>query len=295
MVLMTSRLVWCWILMLVLQGCHRSDTAAPLAHEDLDAALWMRTSAEYRVLARDTFQRASLAVAEALKDPTWSALPDQASRLSASVGENQVALPPAVIVDVDETVLDTSAYQVRQILEQGQYQVDTWNQWVANAEASLVPGAKEFIQKCQQAGVAVFFVTNRDVEVERYTRRNLEQLGIIDPHAVDNILSKFERVEWTVDKTSRRDYVASRHRVLVVVGDDLNDFVWVGDKPTAAARIETADRYDEYWGESWYLLPNANYGNWERAIQGYDDTLAAEEKLKRKRQGLNSAMETKAP
>lgn len=282
-----QRLILAALMATLIPGCRARDTVQTLGHEDMDSALWMRTSAEYDVLARDTYARALQAVIAAIREPTWSAIPEQAERLLATAIPDAPALPPAVILDIDETVLDTSDYQVEQILHQGQYDRDEWNAWSAKAEASLIPGVAEFVKGCHEAGVTVFYLTNRDVETERHTRRNLERYGLISPQAFDQILSKNERDDWTVDKTSRRNFVAERYRVLVLVGDDLNDFVWVGDKPTAQARIEAARRYATLWGQKWFLLPNANYGGWERAIQGYADELPREQKLQRKRDALS--------
>ncbi|HEY6564253.1 MAG TPA: HAD family acid phosphatase [Pirellulaceae bacterium] len=285
---------WCllWtvgtILLCGLSGCDAVRPPASLSHEDLDAALWMRTSAEYQVFARVAYQQASLALTKALQDPLWSALPEQASRLLANSADTHSTLPPAVIVDVDETILDNTNYQVRQIEQGTQHDPAEWDAWVSKSEATLVPGADEFLKSCRDLGITVFFITNRGVEQERFTRRNLEGFGLIDPQAVDNILSKNERDTWTVDKTSRRDYVASRYRVLVVIGDDLNDFLWPGEKASPVERTEAALKLREYWGQKWFLLPNANYGGWERAVYQYDDELSRDKKLKIKLQSLRT-------
>ncbi len=50
----------------------------------------------------------------------------------------------AVIVDVDETVLDNSPFQVKIILEKTQYP-EYWNEWCELAQAKALPGAVEFL------------------------------------------------------------------------------------------------------------------------------------------------------
>jgi acid phosphatase len=269
----------------ILSGCGPGNSQ-PRTHEDLDAAVWMRTSAEYSVLTTETFTQARDAVDVALRDPAWSALPAQAEKLLASVADPSGALPPAVIVDVDETVLDNSAYQVTQIQNSAEHNLEAWDRWVSQSAAPAVPGAAEFVQHCKDAGVNVFFVTNRDAGQEQFTRKNLEDLRLISPDVVDNILSKNERTSWTVDKSTRRDYVAGRYRVLVMVGDDLNDFVWTGDKPTPEKRKEAAQQNPGMWGKKWFMLPNANYGGWERAVYNFDDTLPRDDKIKLKMESL---------
>ncbi len=259
----------------------------PIAHEDLDATLWMQTSGEYLALSEQAYRLAQDRLIVALRDSSWSADIGQQQRLDASrAGE---PLPPAVILDVDETVLDNSPYQARLIKNNGSYDVKTWQAWVEQAHAKAVPGAKEFIDFARDAGVTVFFITNRETAVERATRRNLELVGIEQPGSDDNILSKHERDLWTSDKTTRRTYVADRYRVLLLIGDDLNDFVGIGFKPTAEQRRELVEQNRHKWGDKWIVLPNANYGGWERALFEWDDAAPAEKKLRKKHGHLDLA------
>lgn len=280
---------WILVLGMLLLGCAPRTPSSPASHEDLDAALWMRTSAEYRVLSQVAFQGAINALERGLKDATWSALPTQADRLLAQAEDGTPSLPVAAIVDVDETVLDNSEYQVRQIEQQTGHEPNAWDAWVSEAAAPALPGAAEFLKACADAKVTVFFVTNRDVEQEQYTRRNLENLGLISPQVVDNILSKNERAAWTVDKSSRRETVADRYRILTVVGDDLNDFIWPGERASPAARSAMAAKYRNYWGQKWFLIPNANYGSWERSVYDYEDGLSRKDKIQRKLESLRES------
>jgi acid phosphatase len=264
-------------------GCG-SSRSTDLSHEDLDATLWMQTSAEYVAATEQAFWLGRQMLKQALGDPTWSALPDQQAELAAS--SKAAPLLPAVIVDIDETVLDNSPYQAAVIKNEGEYDLDAWQVWVERAEAEAVPGARAFLDACRESGVTVFFVTNRVEGQEQLTRRNLEQQLLLPVGAADTILSKFELDDWTTDKTSRRQHVAQHYRILLIVGDDLNDFVWAGEKPSAKTRRETSQRYAHLWGEKWIILPNANYGSWERALYGFDDALPRQEKLLRKQRQL---------
>jgi predicted secreted acid phosphatase len=63
------------------------------------ATLWVRNSAEFRAASETIYRAAGEALARGLADPAWTAEPTQAG---AS------ALPPAVVMDIDETVLDNS-------------------------------------------------------------------------------------------------------------------------------------------------------------------------------------------
>ncbi|MDH3717150.1 MAG: 5'-nucleotidase [Planctomycetota bacterium] len=270
------------------QADHQAvEPQPPIAHEDLDATLWMQTSAEYHALAQQAYRLAQDNLAAALQDETWSADIDQQQLLTQP--STAQPLPPAVILDVDETVLDNSPFQARLIRQNAGYDVEAWHRWVEEAQATAVPGARAFIDFARAAGVTVFFVTNRESMVERATRRNLEQLELVHPDSDDTILSKHERDGWGTNKTTRRAFIARRYRVLLSIGDDLNDFVWVGFKPTAAARRQLAHEYRHMWGHKWIMLPNADYGGWERALFDWDDAAPASQKLEKKHSHLNTA------
>ena len=73
--------------------------------------------------------------------------------------------------------------------------------------------------------------------------------------------------------TARRAFVARTYRILLLVGDDLRDFVSVPRGTAPADRVALAQRYADRWGERWFLLPNAMYGSWEQSLHasGLDD------------------------
>jgi acid phosphatase len=258
-----------------------SQTAAPPAEpgrdDRLGALLWAQTSAEYRILATTTYAAAVAALDRALGDPTWTAAVEQ--------GGDFAALPPAVIVDVDETVLDNSPYEAQTILAGHRYEKESWGRWIESAQAEPIPGAVEFARYAASRGVTIYYVTNRDAEEEAATRRNLVEQGFPVPDEIDTVLVRGERPEYVSDKTSRRAEVAAKHRVLLLIGDDLNDFV-PATLPTPQARIALAEQHASRWGRGWFLLPNPDYGTWERALYGNDRGLAEGEILKRKLQHL---------
>lgn len=239
----------------------------------LGALLWMQTAAEYRILARAIYAEATAALDRALADPGWSAATEQQGDFAA--------LPPAVIVDVDETVLDNSPYQAALVLAGAHHEKKAWRPWVERAAAPPIPGALEFARAAKARGVTIFYVTNRDAEEEAATRRNLAAAGFPLNDAVDAVLTRGERPGFGSDKTSRRAEVAASFRVLLLVGDDLNDFI-DGARPTPEERLAAADAHAERWGVSWFLLPNPEYGGWERALYGNERGLSEAEMMKRR-------------
>jgi acid phosphatase len=253
-----------------------ADTA-PAEHPTLFATLWQQTSAEYRAVALQAYDEASEVLAEALADSGWTAAVEQE-------GHDYSTLPPAVVVDVDETVLDNSPQQARTILAGGSFDPEAWGAWVNEAQAPAVPGAREFLALADSLGVTVFYVTNRDQPLEEATRRNIEAEGLpLDPE-IDTVLSRGEREEWSSDKTSRREAIAQRYRIIMLVGDDFNDFV--SARLPREERDRLVERYRDRWGDRWIMIPNPTYGSWEGALYGEaDDT--PEERARRQLESLD--------
>ena len=185
--------------------------------------------------------------------------------------------PPAVVLDLDETALDNSAYAARSMRRGEAFHFDAdWSAWVAESSARAVPGVQEFLAHARSRGVTPFYVTNRTAAMEAATRVNLEKLGFPLSAIEDTVLVRGERPEWSAsDKSARRDFVASRYRILLLLGDDLNDFTTVrGMSP--AERRELVDGTAESWGTRWFMVPNPIYGSWEGAATGPADTPCGE-------------------
>jgi 5'-nucleotidase (lipoprotein e(P4) family) len=246
----------------------------------VDAALWMQSSAEYDALARQTWAMAGRRMRVGLADTTWTAAMEQQPGYGT--------LPPAVIVDVDETVLDNSPYAARLVDARAGYSDESWGVWVDQARARAVPGAVQFARLARELGVEVFYVTNRNADLEEGTRRNLLDAGFPPGDAEDVYLLVRERDEWGSDKTTRRAFVAGHYRVLLLVGDDLNDFV-SGARSGWEERAALIEEHESKWGSRWIMLPNPTYGSWERALFFGESGLTREEVLDRKLKALDPA------
>ena len=229
-------------------------------HAIINATLWMQTAAEYDASALQTYSSARRMLDAALADPTWTAATEQTAPASM--------LPPAIILDLDETALDNSAYEVRGIRSGQPFTDPQWQAWVDEATALAVPGASEFLAYARSRGVTPFYITNRTGAQEAGTRRNLEKLGFPLSATEDTLLTKAERPEWSAsDKSPRRAYVASKYRVLLLLGDDLNDFAFAAGKSVAERDAIIRDTASN-WGTRWFILPNPIYGSWEKSALG---------------------------
>ena len=278
---------------LVLAGC--ATTATPVAtapapapvvatvpaDDNLNAVLWQQGSVEYRLIAGQVYRDAAERLDQAIKAPDWDALP-QGERTGSPRG-----LPPAVIVDVDETVLDNSVYQARLVANGAAYDEATWAAWVGERAATPVPGALAFTQYAAKRGVTVFYVTNRTVDQAAATVDNLRALGF--PAEPGQVIGLGTEVAGCPRKGSakgcRRTQVAQTHRVLMQIGDQLGDFVDVADN-SPAGREAAMRPYAGWIGERWFVLPNATYGSWEPALFGNDWKLDLETRRKLKRATL---------
>ena len=224
----------------------------------LNGVLWQQTSVEYRAVVLQTYRTAQRMLDQALADPTWTALPDVPAKPSS--------LPPAIALDLDETALDNSSYQARLVRQGNRHDDDAFKRFEAEGISRAMPGARDFLQYAASRGVKVFYITNR-LNVEA-GRRNLERLGFPIASDEDVLLFKGSRKEWsTSDKTARRDYVAKRYRILLLLGDDFNDFVFAKGK-TVAERDALFEKYKDFFGTKWFARPNPEYGSFEAAITG---------------------------
>jgi 5'-nucleotidase (lipoprotein e(P4) family) len=242
------------------------------------AVAWQQHAAEYRACCLQTFNLAHALLDTALEDPTWIAALEAEG---PSPGSSGATLPPAIVVDVDETVLDNSPYAARRLASGEGFDPKSWSAWVAERQATAVPGALAFLTEASRRGVTVFYVTNREFADEPATRDNLLRLGfpVAPSELLDVVLTKRERDDWGSDKGTRRRHIATSFRIVMLFGDDLGDFL-SAVKPTqspkqhttaslhrhgqdlALDRLARTDEFAAHWGTRWFMLPNPSYGSW---------------------------------
>ncbi|MGQ0802019.1 MAG: 5'-nucleotidase, lipoprotein e(P4) family [Pseudomarimonas sp.] len=264
-----SRLLGLLLTCLLLSACASQSVRAPEpaavtlapAHDNLHATLWMQASAEYQANMRGGFAQARRQLDLALASPDWDALPPT----ERAIGSGFESLPPAIIVDVDETMLDNSAFQARGVRDDIDFSSERWQAWSNERRALALPGALEFAGYAASRGVTVYYVTNRNHAAEQSaTADNLLALGfpLLADHS--NLLLKGDPRASAVPKSARRAWVGARHRVLLMLGDQLGDFVDPPSDPAGRQQAMTANL--GWWGERWFMLPNPTYGDWERAL-----------------------------
>lgn len=242
-----------------------STTSAPTTADDnLNAVLWVQASAEYRAVTETIYRAAADELDVALKQKHWDALvPGERDNAGKTAG-----LKPAVIMDVDETVLDNSPYQARLIRDDQQYSDPSWDLWVAEKKARAVPGVVDFARAAAARGITILYVSNRAVYLKDATIANLKAVGM--PVASDGVFLGLGTVvpgceQEGSGKACRRRLAGREYRVLMQFGDQLGDFVEIPAN-TPQGRASLVDEYGGWFGERWWMLPNPTYGSWEPAL-----------------------------
>ena len=247
-----------------------AQTPAPQTTSELDyqqgAVLYVQKAAEYRALAYQAFNIARTRLDADFDKKNLKRLPKAERKM-----------PRAIVVDIDETVLDNSPSQARGIKTNTPYNSKDWYEWSNMRKARATPGAVDFLNYAVSRGVKVFFISNRDEKNElEATVDNLKSVGFRDV-SPDNVFLRTTESS----KDARRAVVTAKHRIVLFVGDNLDDFSSAFEKKSIADRFAEVDRVRESWGSRFIVLPNAMYGTWENAIYEYQRLTEAQKAEKR--------------
>ncbi|MBK9154222.1 MAG: 5'-nucleotidase, lipoprotein e(P4) family [Chloracidobacterium sp.] len=251
----------------------QAPSAASQPSADLNyqtsGVLYQQKAAEYRALAYQAFNLARLRLDEDLDKRSIKKLP-KAERKR----------PRGIIVDIDETVLDNSPSQALGIKAGRAFNSADWYAWGKMEKAKAVPGAVAFLNYAVSQGVKVFYVSNRDEAQKAETIANLKKAGFADVDPSNVLLRQKDAQGNNIStKTPRRELVGRDHRIVLLMGDNLDDFSDVFERKSVGDRFTETDKAKEEWGRRWIVLPNAMYGTWENAIYEYE-RLTEEQKAK---------------
>ena len=217
-------------------------TTKDLNEQLVMATLWVQASAEFRALCYQSFNLAKM---------------NLDTFLASYSGSKKVAIS----VDVDETLIDNSAYEAFLIGNNFGYSSKTWGPWQAAGQATAYPGAHDFLNYCKSKGVEVFYITNIKMKYYDHASKKLAALGFpnIDKK---HLLFRTD----TSDKQPRRDIVLKDYEIALLLGDNLNDFLSVFRKKPIDVRSAEVDKIKETWGKKFIVFPNPMYGDWVGAI-----------------------------
>ena len=252
------------------------------ADDNLNAVVWTQKSIEHDLIFTQTYRDAQSRLLAALEDKRWDALPPN-DRVRPAQG-----LKPAVVMDVDETVLDNSPYQARVIKSGGEFNEADWAAWCKEARARALPGVVDFAKFATAHGITVLYVTNRAKDLDAATLDNLRKVGmpVADPSVFYGLGTFVEGCEQIgSEKGCRRQLISRTYRVLMQFGDQLGDFVTVLAN-TTAGQEKAMSSHLAWIGTRWFVLPNPTYGAWEPALFNNDWTAPREQRRAAKEKAL---------
>ena len=256
------------------------EAKGPQANDNLNAVLWDQSAVEAKATMAQAYVLARIRFDEALADKSRTADPSVQSGDFANK-------PPAVVLDVDDTVLNTSQYQAWNVKNGTAFSPKTWTPYVNSKIDTAIPGAVDFTQYAASKGAKVFYVTNRTKEEEPATAERLKELGFPMGDNVDTLLTAKEMEDWGSAKSTRRAYIARDYRLLLLVGDNLGDFT-DAYKGSIEERQKVFDDNQAHWGKDWIAIPNPTYGSWESAAYGHDFKTPPEEQRQKKIDALKT-------
>ena len=211
----------------------------------IGAVLWQQSAAETKALQLQAYSLARLMLERDL-------------RIRRRLRQKR-----AVVVDVDETVLDNTRYQAFLIVNHQSFSPQSWQEWCNRAEATAIPGAVEFLTYAASRGVRIFYVTNRSEAEKAGTIRNLKQVGFPQVSDESVLVRSTES-----SKEERRLKISHRYRIVLLCGDNLADFSKVFEGKTQEERATAVRDSQRRFGTQFIVLPNPMYGDWESAIYG---------------------------
>ncbi|MBU1669497.1 MAG: 5'-nucleotidase, lipoprotein e(P4) family [Actinobacteria bacterium] len=222
---------------------------SPFAPREM-AVMWQHRSAEKRACYHQAYHLAALALDHALED-------------------SDSDRPKAVILDLDETVLDNSPFFAR-LLAPGTTITESqvmheFIEWLEGGEQTVQPGAAEFLNYAKSRGVEPYYVSNRPEAMRDVTIRILKAEGCpnADP---EHVLLKKGKLNFFGHKHELWDRVAADHDVLLYVGDNLDDMGGAFDDRGDDSGHDVVDRNAAAFGTRYILMPNPMYGPWERNL-----------------------------
>ncbi|WP_375295541.1 5'-nucleotidase, lipoprotein e(P4) family [Paenibacillus doosanensis] len=232
-----------------------------IAEQKVMAVLWYQSAAEAKALYYQGYNIGK-----------W--------KLDAALAQG-TAKKPAIVLDLDETVLDNSPFDAVEIAS-GKGHPYKWDEWVNKAEAKAVPGAVEFLNYADGKGVDIYYISDRSAAQTEATVKNLQ--AIQAPQAVSgHVLLKQPEEK---GKEARFNQVSETHEIVLFFGDNLKDFYgFVGN--SEQDRDRRADEVRQQFGDKLIVFPNPMYGDWESAIYNNNNKISAEEKDKLRKSHLH--------
>jgi len=264
-----SKIFILFVISLLLVSCQTSHRYCGSPSDRMVVALsWYQNSAEMVALYHQGFNIAR-------------------ERLDEGLAAGGFVKSPAVVVDIDETMLDNSPFETR--IVKGTAAPGSWETWTDEVCAKALPGALDFARYAESRGVEIFYITNRDDRDRAATIENLKKEGF--PYVTEkNLLTRSDTAfstGSTSSKLGRRARVSETHEILLLMGDNLNDFSEVFEDRSNKYGKDAIEKYRSEFGRKFIILPNPMYGAWEKPLIDYQRQLDEYKKLELMKSKLN--------
>lgn len=233
-----------------------------LTDQQLMADLWYQTSGEAKALYYQGYNIGT-------------------QKLDAALAKG-TSKKPAIVLDLDETVVDNSPHQAMSV-KTGKGYPYKWDDWINKAEAEALPGAIDFLKHAESKGVDIYYISNRKTNQLDATIKNLERIGA--PQATKEHILLQEPKE--KGKEKRRELVSQTHDIVLLFGDNLSDFIGF-DGLSTQDRNKKVEELKAQFGEKFIVFPNPMYGDWEGSLYNYDFKKTDAEKDKIRKDNLKS-------
>jgi 5'-nucleotidase (lipoprotein e(P4) family) len=227
--------------LLLITAATAAYAQAPAAKASLEVK-YVRDSAEYATLSRLVYRIAT-----------------DAALAKGKAGKGAWG----VVLDVDETSLDNSTYQLERATYDVPFEDVSWLAWINRAEAGSVPGTADFLNAVRAAGGKVAFISNRDEKAREGTQRNLQRNGLWSSNDLLCLLAdnypKAARRKEVAEGSGRCSWSGIKISVVAFIGDQIGDFPLAGEPFDGAGS-------DAQFGRSFFLIPNPMYGAWVTSV-----------------------------
>jgi len=187
----------------------------------------------------------------------------------------------AVVVDIDETMLDNSPFEGHCISTGIGYTKESWKEWTLKIDAKALPGAVEFSEYAKSVGVEVFYISNRSIEEFDQTLKNLQNENFAFADSAHLLLKTTTSV-----KTERRDIVKENYEIILLIGDNMGDFSDIFEDRSVNFGFDEVEKNKSEFGNKYIVLPNPMYGKWENAVFENKRDLTNKEKYELRKKNL---------
>jgi len=261
---MKTRMTTCAAALLALftlAGCAQHTPQDALNQQTVMSLDWFQQSGEYQALTHQAFNTAKVAFDNA----------------PAVAGKKK-----AVIVDLDETMIDNSAYSAWQVKSGQAFTDATWSKWVQARQAKAIPGAVEFANYVNTHNGTMFYVSNRSNSDYQATADNLNKLGFSGVSPATLRLKTDSS-----NKQARFDAIAQQgYDIVLHIGDNLNDFGAATYHKDNSQRRDFVAANQAKFGTQLIVLPNPLYGDWESGLAKDFFKLTPAQQLEVRNQGI---------